>query len=316
MWACVAAFFFAGILACALGWRLTYRRLADARRDQAALAHSFQFIEEEREVLKLVAGGASLKQVLDALTAAVERMAPKCFCSVLLLDEDGLHLRTGSGGSLPEAYMQMVDGLPIGPDVGSCGSAAYRNQTIVVHDIASDYRWEAAKGLPLSFGLRACWSVPVRDSSQRVLGTFAMYHQRPASPHARELEVVEAGAHLAGNAIQRLTAERKLKENAERLRVAEEAASFGVWEQDVATNMVTVSEGAAVLSGLTTGAVRVPAEELGRLIHPDDQLISAQAVASRSKAERTFKWSSAWCSRMVVFAGAAARPAWSAPRER
>ena len=278
MWACIAGILLAGILACAYGWRRTSQNLAIARRDQAVLTHSFQFIEEERQVLQLVAGGASLKQVLDALTAAVERMAPKCFCSVLLLDQDGTRLHVGSRGSLPEVYMQGMEGLLIGPDAGSCGSAAFRNQTIVVHDIATDYRWEASKHFPLSFGLHACWSVPVRDSKQRVLGTFAMYHKQPASPQARELEVVEAGAHLAGNAIERLTAERKLKENAERMRVAEEAAGFGVWEMDTATNLVTVSEGAAFLSGLTEGAVLVHAHELDRLIHPDDRRISGEAV--------------------------------------
>jgi PAS domain S-box-containing protein len=293
MWASVAGILFAGMLACVFGWRRTHRHLADATREQKALAHSFQYIEEERQVLQLVANGASLTQVLDALTAAVERMAPNCFCSVLLLDEEGTHLRTGSGGSLPAGYMKMVDGLPIGPDVGSCGSAAFRNQTIVVHDIATDYRWAVAKDLPLSFGLHACWSVPVRDSNQRVLGTFAMYHQRPASPHARELEVVEAGAHLAGNAIERLTAERKLKENAERLRLAEEAAGFGVWEMDATTRLVTVSEGASILSGLTGGAVRVHADELTRLIHPDDESITSKdmqiAIASGNRLQSEFR---------------------------
>jgi PAS domain S-box-containing protein len=228
-------------------------------------------------VLELVAKGASVKQVLDALTAAVERMAPNCFCSVLLLDEDGLHLREGSGGGLPRGYMEKVDGLPIGPDVGSCGSAAFRNQTIIVQDISTDYRWAAAKGLPLAFGLHACWSVPIRDSNGGVLGTFAMYHQKPATPHPRDLAVVEAGAHLAGNAIERLTAERKLKENAERLRVAEEAAGFGVWELDVATDTLTLSQGAATLSGLA-GAQRVPADEMKKLIHEDDRADATEAT--------------------------------------
>ncbi len=277
MWSSIAAILLAALLACLRGWFQTYKKLAETKRDQQTQERSSRFIEEERRVLELVARGASVKQVLDALTAAVERMAPNCFCSVLLLDEDGLHLREGSGGGLPRGYMEKVDGLPIGPDVGSCGSAAFRNQTIIVQDIATDFRWAAAKGLPLAFGLHACWSVPIRDSKGGVLGTFAMYHQKPASPHPRDLAVVEAGAHLAGNAIERLTAERKLKENAQRLRVAEEAAGFGVWEMDVATDMLTLSEGAATLSGLS-GALRVPAEEMRKLIHADDRGDAAEAT--------------------------------------
>ena len=181
----------------------------------------------------MAAQGASLKRVLDALTSAIERIAPGCFCTVLLLDEDGQRLRSGSGGGLPREYMACVDGLEIGPEAGSCGSAVFRNQTVIVSDIANDYRWKAAKGFPLQFGLRACWSVPIRGSKGEALGAFAMYHQKPVAPHPRELEAVEAGAHLAGNVIERLTAERRLRESIERLELAEEVAGFGIWERDL-----------------------------------------------------------------------------------
>ncbi len=223
-------------------------------------------------MLELVAKGVSLHEVLDALTAGIESMAPGCLCSILLLDDTG-RLRIGASGRLPAQYMQQVDGLPIGPDVGSCGSAAFRNETIIVEDIATDYRWAAAKELPLGFGLRACWSVPIRDPNHRVLGTFAMYHRKPGSPKPGELSVVEAGAHLAGNAIVRLTSERRLKETVERLRLAEEAAGFGVWEMDVDSGEVTLSEGAAKVSGIPAGASKAQRSDLEARIHPDDRVV-------------------------------------------
>lgn len=236
------------------------------------------FLEVERRVLQLVAKGASMPEVLDTLTAAIEGMAPQCFCSILLLDEDGLRLKAGAGGSLPAEYMRLVDGLEIGPDVGSCGSAAFRNQTVIVSDIATDYRWEVAKELPLGFGLRACWSVPIRDSKDRVLGTFAMYHPVPATPDPRDLAIVEAGAYLAGNVIERLTADRKLREAVERLRLAEEAAGFGLWDLDLENDLVTLSEGAATLNGLPRKAARVSGADLSQLIHPDDRTANASAL--------------------------------------
>jgi GAF domain-containing protein len=229
VWILCSGIFFIGALSCALGWLRTQQLLAASRREQETQEHSSRFIEEERRVLKLIAEGASLKEVLDALTAAIERMAPGCFCSILLLDEDRRHLLEGSSGSLPPEYMRLVNGLEIGPVVGSCGSAAFLNQTVIVTDIATDYRWTAAKELPLGFGLRACWSVPIRDSKNRVLGTFAMYHPHATAPRSRELGVVEAGAHLAGNAIERLTAENKLQESVARLDLAEAVAGFGLW---------------------------------------------------------------------------------------
>ena len=166
------------LAACAVAYLQT-RRLTESRRDQEKLERSSRVIEEERHVLELIAKGCSLKEVLDALTAAIERMAPDCFCTVLLLDEEGKQLWEGSGGGLPPAYMQGVNGLVIGPEVGACGSAAFRNETTIIEDIANDHRFGAARDFVLSFGLRACWSVPIRDSKQKVLGTFAMYHQAP-----------------------------------------------------------------------------------------------------------------------------------------
>ena len=265
-------------LVCALGWLKTYHRLSARKRLQESQEQASRFLDEERRILELVAKGESLERVLDALTLAIERMSPGCLCSILLLDEEKRCLHEGAGGSLPREYMRMVEGLAIGPDVGSCGSAAFRNEAVIVKDIATDYRWAGAKELPLGFGLRSCWSVPIRDSNHQVLGTFAMYHRAPASPNARELSVVEAGAHLAGNAIERLTAERKLRESMERLRLAEDAAGFGVWEMDLASAVLTLSAGAAKVSGLGASAVKAGRAQLEALIHPDDRDAVSSAV--------------------------------------
>ena len=268
-----------GVAVCAIGWLRTYQLLMARGRQQEIQGRASRLIEEERRILELVAQGASLKQVLDSLTGAIERMAPRSFCSILLLDEDGIHLRAGSGGGLPAEYMEAVDGIPVGPDMGCCGSAAYRNQTVIVSDIATDYRWRNAKDLPLRYGLRACWSVPVRDSKGQVLGAFAMYHQQIIAPEPRDLAVVEAGAHLAGNVIERLTAERKLRESVERLQLAEEVAGFGIWERDLLRETMTLSPGAAAVSGLVRRTVRMKRSEVSDLIHADDRAAVADAAS-------------------------------------
>jgi PAS domain S-box-containing protein len=271
------------IVAFAVAWLQT-RRLAERQRDQQKLERSSRVIEEERRVLELIAKGASLKEVLSALTAAIERMAPDCYCTVLLLDEEGKRLWEGSGGGLPPAYMQAVNGLEIGPQVGACGSAAFRNETTIIEDIANDHRFGAAKDFVLSFGLRACWSVPIRDSKQKVLGTFAMYHKHPAKPHDRDLRVVEAGAHLAGNAIERLRSEERLRENAERIAMAEKAAAFGIWQTDIPTDILTFSEGFAALTGLTGKPLHMHLDQWREMIYPGDR-VSLNAAAQKAIAE-------------------------------
>jgi PAS domain S-box-containing protein len=280
-------------MACAVGWLRARRRLAEGRQDQKQLEESWRVLDEERRILELVAKGAALKEVLDALTVAIERMAPGCLCSILLLDDDRRHLLLGSAPTLPADFVKGVHGLEIGPDVGSCGSAAFRNQTVIVEDIATDHRWAAAKEWVMSFGLRACWSVPIRDSERNVLGTFAMYHRRPAAPRPLELHLVEAGALLAGNAIERLRAEQRLRDNAERMALAERAATFGIWEIDLAAATLTISEGLALMLGVADRPVSLSADQVSAMIHPDDRetvrVALEQAIAGREKYQAEFR---------------------------
>jgi two-component system sensor histidine kinase/response regulator len=272
----------------AVGWWQT-RRLAESLKSQEELEKSSRVLEEERRVLELIARGASLEEVLDALTAAIERMADNCFCTILLLGEDRRHLHGGSGGSLPAAYMQAIEGLEIGPEVGACGSAAFSNETTIVEDIATDHRFASAKDFVMSFGLRACWSVPIRDSKKNVLGTFAMYHQHPAKPRPRDLRLVEAGAHLAGNAIERLSAEQRLREDAQRFDLAEKAAAFGVWQIAIPTGTVTISAGFAALAGLVGQPLQLSARQWWELAHPDDRAAAKEVIDHAISAGEGFQ---------------------------
>jgi two-component system, sensor histidine kinase len=280
-------------VACGLSWRRACVRLEECQGERRALEASSRVVEEERRVLELVAKGASLQEVLDGLTLGIERLAPECLCSILLLDEDKRRLLRGSGGSLPEEYMRIVNGLEIGPDVGSCGSAAFRNQTIVVEDIATDYRWALAKQLPLSFGLQACWSVPIRDSAGAAVGTFAMYHRNPAHPRQGDLRLVEAAALLAGNAIERLRSEQRLRDYAERIGLAEQAASFGVWDLDISTGLMTISSGLAALLGREKTLRRLSIPQFREMIHPSDRdfvrATMARAVTAADRFDVEFR---------------------------
>jgi PAS domain S-box-containing protein len=259
-------------------------RVTGLRRERQELGKPSRFIEEEQRVVEMMGRGASFQDVLNTLTAAIEKMAPECACTILVLDEERRRLLKGSGGSLPSAYMEAVNGLEIGPDVGACGSAAFRNETVIVEDIATDSRFAGpARQFVMSFGLWACWSVPIRDSNHQVLGTFAMYHRHPAKPSGNQLMLVEVGAHLAGNAIERLRATAKLREYAERIDLSEHAASFGFWEID--GGHIRFSDGFAALIGLRDGPRQLPVEQWTAMIHPDDAA-EMEATSHGSVARR------------------------------
>jgi len=169
--------------------------------------------DEEGQVLKLLVAGGSLQELLAASVRRIEAHAPDMLCSVLLLGADRVHLFHGAAPNLPTEYNRLVNGLAIGASAGSCGTAAYRKQRVIVSDISCDPLWAGFWEIAESYGLRACWSQPIFSTIGDVLGTFAMYYRQPRSPTPQELRLIEDAAHLAGMVIERKRAEEALRES-------------------------------------------------------------------------------------------------------
>jgi PAS domain S-box-containing protein len=150
----------------------------------------------------------------------IEHENPTMRCSILLLDADGVTLRHGAAPSLPQHYCDAIDGLRIGPGVGSCGTAAFWRETTVVADIATHPYWADFRDLALPAGLRACWSTPILGASGDCLGTFAMYYDAPREPQPKDLALIDTAALLAGALIER---ERLLSTSEADRRVLAEA---------------------------------------------------------------------------------------------
>ena len=192
-----------------IGAVLVFRDVAEQRRAERVLAG-------QKRVLELLVQGAPLADVLDALCEIVERQGrDHLIATILLLDEDGQRLRSVAGRRAPADYARAVDGLQIGPCVGSCGTAAYRGEPVIVADIAADPLWAVApdiSDLALGHGLRACWSTPLFSSQGKVLGTFAVYFPTPHRPAPDEMRLVDLLTRTAGVAVERRRAEDELRE--------------------------------------------------------------------------------------------------------
>ena len=135
--------------------------------------------------------GDSLEEILDRYLLAVEEMAESALLtSILLLSSDGTRLSHGAAPNLPRSYRKAIDGCAIGPRSGSCGTAAYLGRPVHVADIATDPLWEDYRHLALACGLRSCWSTPIRDTSGKIIGTFAIYHRSAGRPTDEELAAI------------------------------------------------------------------------------------------------------------------------------
>lgn len=168
-------------------------------------------------LLEMVARGAPLRDTLDSLMLLIESQSDGVLCSVLLLDADGVTVHPVSAPSLPPAYTAQLEGLRIGPGAGSCGTAMYRKETVIVSDIGTDPLWAPYRAIAAPFGLRACWSTPIFLGTNQVLGSFAMYYREVRAPNAYDMRLISAATHLAGIAIERTRREHELAQHREHL---------------------------------------------------------------------------------------------------
>lgn len=164
---------------------------------------------EEGRILEMIATDVALDEVLKELIFFIEAQLEGITGSILLLDEQ-FRLRLGAAPNLPASYNRAIDGFAIGPSAGSCGTAAFLRQPVIVTDILSDPLWAEYHGLASPFGYRSCWSAPILSHRGNVLGTFAMYSREVRSPSSFELDLVNAVSKIAGIAIERRIVEKRI----------------------------------------------------------------------------------------------------------
>ena len=163
---------------------------------------SAEFVAQQEEVRWMIAADAPLSVVLSKLVLMIEAQAPDMFASILLISDDGNHVRHAVAPSLPESYVKGIDGSPIGPQQGSCGTAMFRGEPVNVSDILTDPLWDNYREHANAIGMRACWSTPILSSKGKVLGSFAMYYREPRSPDGEEQHLTGVATKLAAEAIE------------------------------------------------------------------------------------------------------------------
>jgi formate hydrogenlyase transcriptional activator len=171
--------------------------------------------------LKLILVGAPLADVLTTIARLIEAQSPGMLCSIFVLEEDGLHLRYAAAPNLPEAYRAATDGMVIGPNIGSCGRAAFLRQPVFASDILSDPNWANFRDAAASAGLRAAWSSPIMSHDSRVLGTFGMYYPEVRHPEPSDIELIQYASSIAGIAIERERSQIELTKAFEEVKKSE-----------------------------------------------------------------------------------------------
>ena len=221
------------------------------------------------DALKMMLIGASLSEVLTSITRLIEAHSEGMLCSIFLLDEDGLHLRYGVAANLPQAYRVATDGVCIGPNVGSCGAAAYLRQPVFISDMLSHPNWEGFRDVVLQSGLRAAWSTPILSQDGKLLGTFCMYYREVRQPVTDEIQLIDYASRIAAIAIERKRAEEKLRQDERDLRRTTDAIPHTIVIQDPDGTPVYANQAVLDYTGLTMEDV-ITSDFRARIFHPED----------------------------------------------
>lgn len=179
---------------------------AKTRKLPAVAPHAHPNVEQlqadQERIRGLISADAPLSEILSQLVLMIEAQEPEMFSSILLLSDDGNHVKHAVAPSLPESYVKVIDGSPIGPKHGSCGTAMFRGKPVIVSDILVDPLWEDYRQYATAIGMRACWSTPIMSSKGKVLGSFAMYYREPRTPDGQERNLTNVATKLAAEAIE------------------------------------------------------------------------------------------------------------------
>ncbi|MEH2065176.1 MAG: ATP-binding protein [Nostoc sp.] len=182
----------------------------------------------QSKILEQVTFGVNLYEIFNNLCILLEQELPGAYCSILVVDQENQRLRGGAAPTLPQEYAKGVDGLMIGECSGSCGTAAYRGDSVFVTDIATDVLWADFRDFALSYNIRACWSSPFTSQTGEVLGTFAISHKSPCHPTPHHLEILKTATHIASIATETVRAAEALQKANNELeqKVAERTAEL------------------------------------------------------------------------------------------
>jgi PAS domain S-box-containing protein len=231
-----------------------------------------QLLALEKKVLEMNALPAiSIKTIIDYFLEGLEKLFPGMLCTVLTLDHQKQTVHPLSAPSLPVEYSQAINGKPIGPEDGSCGTAMFRKEKVISTDVATDPLWDKYRYLADQFGIGACWSFPILDSHKEVLATIATYYHFPKVPGPKDLGILDRACDLLRVIIENKDAERKIRRNHERYLLVTKATNDAIWDWDINSSDLYWGDGYFTLFGYKPGYITDGIKKWEDYIHPEDR---------------------------------------------
>ncbi|MEO8794587.1 MAG: PAS domain S-box protein [Daejeonella sp.] len=245
----------------------------------------------EKKVLEMnISSNFTLKETVDFLLKGIEEIYPGMSCSVLKLNSSGKNVQHLSAPSLPDSYIEAINGLEIGPFAGSCGSAAYHKKQIIVSDIESSEYWASYKEIVLPFGYKSCWSFPIINSKGKVSSTFAIYYKEVKEPTDFLLKSLERASTILQLLIESARSKKDIEVSNERYKYTIAATNDTIWDWDVMSNQLYRGEGFERFYNQKSGFESDSSKKWEANIHSDDRVRVVKSLDEIIKDPERIKW--------------------------
>lgn len=172
--------------------------------------------------------------------------------------------------SLPKGYTKAIEGSAIGENTGSCGTAAFKNETVIVSDVQNDPRWENYKHFGSKYNFNSCWSIPITNRTGEVIATFANYYQDSRKPTEKELNTIERAQQLITLLFEKFNHLERLKRSNERFQHVNRATNDAIYDWDVAQDNIDWGKSFERIFGHSVDKSKFTVDDWFNKIHRDD----------------------------------------------
>ncbi|KQQ38852.1 hypothetical protein ASG19_07545 [Rhizobium sp. Leaf306] len=246
----------------------------------------------EKRSFEMIASGEPLGKILDSLCQTLTVLSDGAFVSIMLLDQDGGTLRPAGGYRLPEGFNEEVGGIPIGPETGSCGTAAFRREPVLVDDVETDPLWSDDRHIARRFDIRTCWSTPIMSARGSVFGTIAVYSDRRRTMGDRERQAIDRFTQLASFVMERKNSEEALMKSEALLAEGQRISHTGSWAWNIHSDKLQWSEEHGNIFGYRIAEVGGTLRDMLERMLPEEQafLESSMRAAAVLKQDLQFEF--------------------------
>jgi len=246
----------------------------------------------EKRSFELIASGEPLGTILDSLCQTLTVLSDGAFVSIMLMDEDGEALRPAGGHRLPEGFNEAVGEIPLGPQAGSCGTAAYRQQPVLVDDVETDPLWVDVRNIAERFNIKTCWSTPIMSARGTVFGTIAVYSDRRRTMGERERQAIDRFTQLASFVMERKNSEEALMKSEALLAEGQRISHTGSWVWHIQSDRLEWSAEHDNIFGYRVADVGGRLRDMFDQMQPDERAFvqNAMEIALSDKKDLQFEY--------------------------